>query len=172
MTCITVTNLKNRSERREGSACWHWLGATAKDGTPRIYTVDYDRAEKRPMSGPKAVFFIAQRCPLNGRLAYRSCFTAGCVNPDHIRTAATKGEIGRAVIAAGSRKGTHTEQRRANIAYAHQASGCLPTPRAVVLAIREAPKSVTGRQLAELHNISHQTVSRIRRNESHREVFA
>ena len=172
MTFLTVTDLRNGSSRsgEPGDACWHWLGAMSGDGRPRIWTVDYDRADKRSMSGAKAVFYIAHRCALGDRLAYRCCFTADCVNPDHIRTAADKAEIGRVMTAAGFRRGTSLEQRRANIAKAHAASGCIPTDREIVLAIRKAPPAITGRALSVIHGISQQTVSRIRRCESHREV--
>lgn len=171
MSILTVTHLRSRSKPGKGG-CWHWQGAKSQDGTPRIWTLDYERADKRCISGPKAVFFIAQRCGLNGRIAYRGCFTTDCVNPDHIRTAADKAEIGAALARVGIRKGTAIEQRRANVAKAQAAKGIKPTERAIVLAIRQAPTSVTGRALAAEHGIDHRTVSRIRRNQSHREVCA
>jgi len=172
MSILTIEDLKDRSTRSAADFCWHWQGASSDDGTPRMWTLDYDRGEKRSMSGPKAVFFIAFQRSLNGRLAYRCCFCTDCVNPAHIRTADTKAEIGKALARSNVRKGTSTEQRRQNIAKAHAITGCHPTSREIVLAIREAPKSVTGRELSKKHGLSNQTVSRIRRHQSHREVCA
>lgn len=170
MSVLTIADLRARSERTTGSACWQWLGATVRDGSPRIWTLDYDRLEKRSMNGAKAVFFISQGCALNGRLAYRGCLNMGCVNPDHIRTATDRAEIGGIVKDAGKRKGTNTEQRLAALAKAQIAAGHAPTSRDIVLAIRSAPRSITGLELARVHGLAQSTVSRIRLVQSHREV--
>lgn len=172
MSITSIADLRERSARSPADHCWHWLGARSSDGTPRMHVFDYDRGEKRSMSGPKAVFFLAFEKPLKGRLAYRGCFCTDCVNPAHIRTATTKAEIGVKLAALGIRKGVGVEQRRVNLSKAHAATGCIPTERAIVLAIRQAPASVTGEALSRLHGISRQTVSRIRRHESHREICA
>jgi hypothetical protein len=170
MSFTTVADLRRASVVTE-SGCWAWQGAMGA-GNPRIHALDYDRCEKGTLSGPKAVYFIAFRAPLRGRLAYRCCFRPDCVNPDHIRTAADKAEIGRALSASGMLKGTAMDARRRNAARANAARGVVPTPDAVVLALRAAPASVTNIALAQLHGMDHRTASRIRLGKSRLGVVA
>ena len=168
---LTIQDLRARSKVDVGG-CWHWLGAKSTDGAPRIYTLDYERKEKRSMSGAKAVWNIAQCCaPTPGFLAFRRCMITDCVNPVHIGLARDKAEIGVHTARTGKRKGTQLEQRRANLAKAHAANGNAPTPTEVVRAIRAADKSITGLALAEKFGICNRTVSRIRRGQSHRDVL-
>lgn len=173
----TVADLRARSrvDPLDGNPydpCWHWLGCLSTDKRPRIWTVDLDRGIKTALSGPKAVHYIATGKPLRGRRAFRKCGSADCVNPGHHGTAANAAEIGAFVAAAGWRKGTHVEQRRANVKLAHQARGITPTPAPVVLAIRQAPENVTSTELAARFGLSPQTASAIRRGKSRREVTA
>jgi hypothetical protein len=168
---LTIQDLRDRS-RVDLGGCWHWLGAKSSEGSPRIYTLDYERKEKRSMSGAKAVWNIAQgMAPTPGFLAFRRCCTTDCVNPVHVALARNKAEIGLHTARAGVRKGTQMEQRRANISKAHAANGCVLTPIEIVRAIRAADKSVTGVALAAQYGISDRTVSRIRRHESHRNII-
>ena len=165
---MRVADLRDRS--RPHGTCWLWAGA-ACCGSPRIFTFDYDRGEKRTMSGPRAVWSISQRSALGSRLAFMRCCVSSCVNPDHVGSAASKAEIGAHHAAAGVRKGTNVEQRRAAIRVAWERTGCQPTAPAIVLAIRAAGPGPSNMALAREHGIGHTTVSRIRRGESHRALL-
>jgi hypothetical protein len=107
-----------------------------------------------------------------GRLAYRCCFRPDCVNPDHIRTAADKAEIGRALSASGMLKGRAVESRRRNAERAHAARGITPTPAAIVLAVRAEPRTTTNLALARRLGIDHRTLSRIRLGKARLNVIA
>lgn len=165
----TIADLRARSAQDPATHCWHWQGASTHDGTPRIWTFDHDRGDKRCMSGPKAVWNIAHGCaPRPGWLVFRRCTTRDCVNPAHHSQAPDKAAIGQHIARRGSRKGTHIEARRANAAKAQAARGIVPTPAEVVRAIR----TMTGTNvaIAEATGVRHQVVSQIRRGESRREV--
>lgn len=170
---LTVDALRARCTIDHATHCWLWQGALSTDGVPRLHTLDYDRGEKRTMSGPKAAWYIANgtRLPEWAQLVYRGCLHDQCLNPVHLRLARDRVDIGLHIRLNGKRKGTHMEQRRANVAKAQIASGHAPTPAEVVTAIRLAPKDVSSLQLSRQHGIAHQTVSRIRRGESHRHLL-
>ena len=173
----TTADLLRRSvmdphDRNPYDPCWHWRGALSTDGTPRIWTVDIDRGIKTTLSGPRAVHYIATGRPLQDLLAFRKCGSTDCVNPGHHATAKDKAEIGAFIAAAGWRKGTHVEQRRANVKLAHAACGVAPTPEPIVLAIRQAPDIVTSTELGALFGLSPQATSAIRRGHRRREVRA
>ncbi len=170
--CLRVVDLYARSERREGSDCWWWLGAKAADGVSvRIWTVDHDRAEKKSISGPKAVFNIAQGAGTGKRWAFMRCVNSTCVNPNHVGLAIDKAEIGRHIAKHGKRKGNSTEARRANVRKAWAAQGVSPTPPAAVHAIRSAGPKVTNVELGLKHGITPSTVSMIRLNKSHKHLL-
>jgi hypothetical protein len=157
-------------DRNPYSPCWHWLGSTCGQGTPRLWTFDHDRGEKRSMSGPKAVFNISRKKGTGDGLAYRTCMSRGCVNPEHHAWAKDKAEIGAAIRADGRRKGTSVEQRRANVKKAWAATGLELTDRTIVIACRAAGPDVSHVELAARFGIHRSTVSMIRRGRSHREV--
>lgn len=165
----TIDDLRVRSIVDAVTRCWHWQGAMST-GTPRIWAFDHAIGDKRAMSGSEAVWNIAHGESPKPMLVFRSCFCADCVNPVHHRKARNKAEIGLALRNAGVRKGTHVEQRRAAVLQAQIASGCVPTAPEIVRAVRAAPEIVSGRELAALFGLSQQTVSRMRRGESHRSV--
>jgi hypothetical protein len=168
---LRVQDLHARSVRVEGSKCWIWRGAYASDKvSPRIWTLDYDRGEKRTLSGPRAVLSISSGAPIGDKLAFMACCNSKCVNPEHVRVAASKAEIGAHYSAAGKRKGTHYEQRLAAVRKAQAARGLVPTPESVVRVIRAAGAEVSTRALARAHGIAEQTACRIRLGQSHRGV--
>lgn len=170
---LTIEALKARCTVVPDTGCWLWQGAcSGTPPTPRIWTLDYGRAEKRTMSGPLAAWHIAYEAPPRpGRLVYRGCMSSLCLNPWHLREASTKAEIGLHIRRTGIRVGTALESRRANVRLAQAASGVVQTPDDVVLAIRAAPPGVTNKALCELHGVNRTVVSRIRRGESHRQVL-
>jgi hypothetical protein len=171
VSITTTADLEARSLRDAATHCWHWQGAKATDGTPRIWTFDHERGEKRCMSGPKAVWNIAhQAAPRAGWLVFRRCVTSDCVNPSHMAQASNKAEIGVHIARRGSRKGKFAEQARANARKASAAAGIVYTPPEIVRAIRAAGPEQTSLALAAIHGLAHQTVSRIRRGDSHRGV--
>lgn len=168
----TIGHLRARCAIDTVTRCWLWQGACATDGTPRLHTFDHERGDKRVMSGPKAAWNIAHgEAPPSWALVYRGCGHRLCLNPTHLRLARDKAEIGAHWRRAGYRKGNSVEARRANARLAQAAAGIVPTDSSVVLAIRSAPASVRGRELARLHGIAEQTVSRIRRGQSHRHLL-
>jgi len=116
------------------------------------------------------VLSISSGAPTGGKLAFMACCNSKCVNPEHVRVAASKAEICAHYSAVGTRKGTHYEQRIAAVRKAQAARGLVPTPESVVRVIRAAGSEVTTRALARAHGIADQTASRIRRGESHRGV--
>jgi len=168
---LRIVDLHYRSERRPGSTCWWWLGAMASDKvSPRIWTLDYERIEKRAMTGPRAVWSIKHQAGMGTRLAFMACMNSSCVNPEHVGTAADKAEIGAHIAASGKRKGNSTKQRRANVRKAWAATGVAITPPEVVRALRASVG--THKALGIAFGMAHSTVSRIRRFESHRDVSA
>lgn len=173
----STSDLRARSridplDRNPYDPCWHWLGALSTDGVPRIWTVDLDSGDKTALSGPKAVHYIATGKPLQGRLAFRKCGSRDCVNPGHHSTAACRAEIGAFVAAAGWRKGTHVEKRRANVRKAWAAQNTKVTPPEIVLAIRQAPEIVSCRELAALFGLNPKLASAIRRGKTRQGVVA
>lgn len=167
----TVEDLRARCNVDRVTGCWIWTGANSSDGRPRLHTFDHDRGDKRTMSGPKAAWNIAhQRAPLPGWIVARRCGHPLCLCPVHLAEFADKAALGEHIRRAGWRVGTHVEQRRQSQRKACAAAGLTPTPEHVVRAIRAADKSVTSLSLAALHGIAHQTVSRIRRMDSHKGV--
>lgn len=167
----TLEALRCRCDVDRDTRCWNWLGATSSDGRPRVYGFDHARGEKRSMTGSLAVWNLAfGRAPLPGWLVLRGCGGALCLNPVHLREIRNRAEMGDYIRRAGFRKGTAVAARRANQRIASLASGKVPTAPEIVRAIRAAPASVTAVELARTHGIAHQTASRIRRGDSHREV--
>lgn len=158
-----IEDLKARSVVDPVTHCWHWQGARAVDGTPRIWTFDHERGEKRAMSGPKAVWNVAHGEPRAGCLVFRRCGSTDCVNPVHHGQARDKAEIGLHIRRAGWRKGTHVAERAANLVRAREAAGIVRTPDEIVKAIIEAPLSEPGSSVAARLGVTHQVVSRYRR---------
>lgn len=169
--CRTLDDVRERCRVDEQTGCWHWLGAVTANGTPRMYAVDLDRGDKRVMPAHRAVWMIWTNGLPGPRLIYRTCFVHDCVNPAHLNTAASRAEIGARLRASGKRKGTSLEQRRASVAKAMLASGITPTAEHVVRAIRAEPAETTCTKLAARYGMAVQTVSRIRRGESHRHLL-
>lgn len=159
----SVADLRANSRIDPVTGCWHWLGAKAAEGTPRIWAFDPDKGEKCTISGPRAVFCIAHgHAPRPGWLAFRSCQASDCVNPVHVDQARSKADIGLHIRRMGTRKGTAVEARRANVLKAQIASGSAPIDVELVRAIRNAPKVVTGVELCMLLGLNRTTVSNIR----------
>lgn len=169
---LTVESLKARCVIDAATHCWIWQGAKSSQGYPKMHTFDHERGEKRAMNGSKAAWNIAHQSapPSYAPLVYRCCGQKLCLNPAHLRCAKDKAEIGLHIRRSGQFVGTGVEARRKNQLLAMEARGIKPTPADVVLAIRSAPKIVTGLELAALHGISTTAVSRIRRGQSHRGV--
>lgn len=169
----TVEALKARCVVDPATHCWVWQGALSTDGTPRLHTLDYARLEKRTMSGPLAAWHIAHgEAPPAWAIVFRGCLHRRCLNPAHLRLARDKADIGEHIRRTGKRKGTHLEARRASVRKAQAAAGVVLTPTPIVVAIKTAPKEVTNVALAERFGMNHQTVSRIRRGETHGQVTA
>jgi hypothetical protein len=138
---------------------------------PRIWTLDYGRVEKRVMNGAVAAWHISRQSPPKaGHMVYRLCLNTGCVNPAHLCEAEGLAEIGRHMRATKRLVGTHLDARRASIQRAIEAAGIVVTPPDVVRSIRAAPSAVSSSALARAHAMNVQTVSKIRRGESRRDV--
>lgn len=168
----TLDQLKARCIVDAVSGCWVWQGAQ-RAGTPAIHTFDHARCDKHTLSGARAAWNIAfGRSPRPGCIVFRACWNRLCVSPHHLREAKSRAEMALHQKRTGSLKGTALESRRATVRIAQMAAGVVITPAPIVLEIRAAPKEVTGRSLAHKFDLSEQTISRIRRGVSHREVMA
>lgn len=169
---LTIAALKSRCTIDPASHCWIWHGATTHGGTqPRVWTLDHARVEKRCMTGPMAAWNIAHgAAPREGHCVYRACQRTLCLNPAHLREAATKADIGLHIRRMGSRKGTAMEARQANIRAALQARGITPTSPDLVRAIRAEGEGPTNLALQAKYGVLHSVISRIRRGESHKGV--
>lgn len=151
--------------------CWLWQGGTTGDGSPKLHTLDYDRLEKRTMPGTRAAWSIAfGKAPRPGCIVFRACLHRLCLNPAHLREGKSKAELGQHIRRSGAWKGTYIAQRTASARKASLAAGTIPTPEAVVRAIRQEPRTTMNVTLAERYGIAHQTVSRIRRGQSRKDV--
>ena len=149
--------------------CWIWRGAGAKDHKVRIYTVDHATATKRTMSGPTAIWNIAHgEAPPAGSEPYRWCGSCMCVNWAHIRLGSNHAAVMKSIKASGRWKGTHLEQRRASARKGHISQGIRITPEHVVKEIL-ASKG-TNVAVGARFGVHHSVVSRIRLNQTHRNV--
>jgi len=168
---VNIDDLRLRCTIDPATRCWIWQGASGEDGCPRIHTFDHSRGEKRIMPGPKAAWNIAhQAAPLPGWRVMRTCGCRNCVNPAHLREMRSQKAVGEFQRRAGHLVGKNTEVRRTNIRAAHAKAGVVYMPDEVVLAIRNAHKSFSGRALAASYCVSEQTISKIRRGVSYRGV--
>lgn len=174
---LRVQDLYARSERRPGSSCWWWLGATSHDGNrcdgPRIWTIDHRRAEKRVMSGPAAVYNIAfKSAPPDGHKAYMRCMNVMCVNPQCVTTG-TMRQLCEAMAASGKLKGcVPIEKKKASMAKARQVRGIKDTPADLVLQVLSAPEGEATKDVAQRLGLSAFVASRIRRGLTRRDVCA
>lgn len=167
----TVADLRARSVVDPATHCWHWKGPASAEGDLRLWTFDYRRGDKGSVTLSSGAFMIAfERAPR--AYAYRCCGVSDCVNPAHLREVPNRAAIGRALALSGRLKGTLLEQRRANVAKAHQARGITATPAEVVRAIRNAAPEVLNIHLAAQFGIGRTTVGKIRRGASRVEVSA
>lgn len=142
--------------------CWHWQGAKRKDGLPTIWTYDYEHGDKRPTTGPRAVWMIAYGQAPRG-VAYRCCASKDCVHPRHMRCG-TREDMVRAAAEAGAFSTQRAAAaRELNLRKARAAAGIVDTPEHLVLAIRTAPASETGRSIARRLGLGEGVVSAIRR---------
>jgi hypothetical protein len=166
---LKVSDLYSRSERRPGSDCWWWTHAKS-NGQPRIYTFCHDRGEKMALSGPKAVWNIANGRGTAGRHAYMRCVSVGCVNPHHVAIAATRKQIGENIARSGLLKGVALDAKRANLRKARAAQGRRPTAPDIVHAIRQA--SGSHREIGRLFGIGPSVVWKMRTGRSHKHLEA
>jgi hypothetical protein len=165
----TLDELRARCVIDPATRCWLWQGACCEQGQPRIYTIDYARKTKRVMSGPTATWNIAhQESPLPGPRPYRTCGTRLCLNPVHLRMAASHADVMAAIARQGRLKGTNLTQRRAAARRGQLAQGMRVTPDAVVRQILAAKG--TNVAVAERFSVSHQVVSRIRLGQAHKRI--
>jgi hypothetical protein len=135
---ITMADLKARCISDPATHCWVWQGGMS-DGSPRIWTIDYSRPEKRSMSGALAAWHIGHgEPPREGWLVFRACHNSRCVNPAHMRLARDKAEVNRHAKACGAWVGTAVESRRANAVLARAASKWPTLSPEKVAAVRQA----------------------------------
>jgi len=149
--------------------CWIWRGAGSKDHKVRIYTVDHATATKRTMSGPTAIWNIAHgEAPPAGWEPYRWCSSSMCCNWAHIRLACGHAGVMKHIAVSGRWKGTHVEQRRASARKGQLAQGMRITPENVVRQILASQG--TNVSVAARLGVHHSVVSRIRLNQTHKNV--
>lgn len=166
----TVEALKARCTVDPATHCWLWQGAMS-GGQPKFHAFCHDRGCKRTMTGSRGAWNIAfGESPPAWAMVFRACQRQLCVNPAHLRLARDHADIGLHIRLAGTRVGTATESRRENARKGREKRGIRDTPAAIVRAIRAAPPTVTGLELAAMHRLSSQTVSKIRRGQTHAHV--
>jgi hypothetical protein len=165
----SVQALKSRCIIDPVTHCWQWQGAFSA-GEPRLWAFDHALGDKRVMTGPAAAWNIAHDAPVpRGKMVFRGCMNRVCLNPAHLRLARSLAEVGEHQRRAGTRKGRpRTPAQAAANQRMRDARGLPQTPPEIVRAIRAAPAGITNVALAAQHGVAHQTVSRIRRGESHR----
>lgn len=174
MSILTTADLRANSridphDRNPYAPCWHWLGAKS-NGYPSIWTLDYDRVEKRTMRGVRAVVSISRGRGLGKSIAYRTCSSACCVNPSHHATANSRSEMMSAVARLGRYKDLGKPNRIENLRKAWAMSGHELTPPDVVRACRAADDLVSNATLARQFGMHQSTVRLIRRGMSHKGV--
>jgi hypothetical protein len=165
---LTVSDLRARCVIDPASQCWIWQGGTSRN-TPSVYTLDYLRAEKTALPGPRAAWYIAnQRPALPGWIMARGmkCHSL-CMCPAHVRVYSSRTELRTAEGLSGRHKGIVSEARKASLRRAW-AVGNGVTPPDVVAAIQAADATVQGRTLARLYGVSDSTVSNIRSGKLHK----
>ena len=175
----TVEDLKVRSVVDAVTHCWLWQGAMTRGKghaapCPALHVFDPRINDKRVLSGPLAAWIVAfGRAPRPGEAVYRACGNTRCLNPSHLRCG-TRVEFGEHMRRSNRLKGVHVESRRRNVKLAQMANlrtlGIAPTPPDVVIAVRSAPPTVSGVELAKLHGVSESVVSRIRLGKTHKDV--
>lgn len=168
----TINDLRARSVIDTATRCWHWQCAKIK-GAPRIWTLHLDEVEKRVLSGPRAVWYIAHGTRLGSRVAYMACWNKDCVCPVHVR-AGQKGEVNHLAALAGvyRRSDAARAANVVNAAKARAARNAVDTPADVVLAIRAAAGSTTQVEIGRSLGISKTVVSRILRGQTFRHLLA
>ncbi len=113
----------------------------------------------RTMTGPRAVWSIFHRAAPKG-IVYRCCHVR-CVNPKHLRLAATRQELTEEMAVRGVYRSPKAQAARAiNVRLARKARGIVDTPDHAVIAIRAS--SSTLKLLAAKFGISESAVSQIR----------
>lgn len=160
----TVDDLRRMSDIDPVTRCWHYRGAKAPNGQPRIWAFDHDKGDMASLSGPRAVWNIAHGCGPGRWLAFRWCFVGDCVCPAHHKLARDVAEICRAAKRAGVKWGPPPEVRRVGLVAARRAAGIAETPADVVLRVRElfATGGRTGKAIAAEMGLSESVVSRIK----------
>lgn len=155
----TVDDLRERSGRDPVTLCWHWKFSTS-NGRPAMWTFDYDRGEKRVLSGPRGVWFIAHGTPLGNRIAYMRCFTSDCVCPVHVAYASTRAELNSALGRSGKLDGHH-EARRRGLEAAWAARHKQWTPPDVIAEVRRLSGTMSASAISRELGISKSTACRI-----------
>lgn len=123
----TVECLRLRCRECEDTGCWIWLGGCNSAGDGRLYV------DRRLLSVQRAAAVLSGRVPKDGHLAFNTCQTHNCGNPEHVvvGTAAAKG---KQRSKNGNMKGPH---RSAAIRRAWNVRGRALTPEQVT-EIRES----------------------------------
>lgn len=168
----TIDDLRARSIVDPNTRCWNWQGAQIK-GSPRIWTLHLDDVEKRVLSGPRAVWYIAHGTTLGQRVAYMVCWNKSCVCPVHVRACASQSEMNRIGARAGIFKRSEAARvaNLANAAKGRAAAGIRDTPAEVVMAVHAAIGSTTQVEIARRMGLSKTVVSRIARGQNFRHLL-
>jgi len=163
----TIDDLLARSIVDPVTHCWHWQAAKI-DGRPRIWTADLDMMDKRVLSGPRAVWYIAHGSRLFSLRAYMGCWTRDCVCPVHVRRG-TQLQVNAATSRAGllARPPGSCD---AHLAKARIKAGHVDTPHDVVAAVRAAAGTGTGVELAKRFGVTKSVACRILRGQTYKNV--
>lgn len=167
----TLADVRARCTVDAATHCWIWQGACNSKGKPYIWSLDYARMDKRVMAAQVAVWQIAHGEPVpQGRLVFRGCGNARCVNPVHLRVARSQAEMWQHIVRAGHLRGRGVEAHRAALVKARRAAGIVPIREQVVRAILAEPVHRSNIEVAAQYGVSHSTVARLRRGETRADV--
>lgn len=98
----TLEDLRLRCVMDRDTDCWRWKGALS-DGVPHVCLHDAQTGKHRVTTGPRAAALLSGREIPEGRIAYRTCCTKACVNPDHIAVG-TKKQLGLMIRRKGTQR--------------------------------------------------------------------
>ena len=166
-----IDDLRARSVLDPTTRCWIWQGAQV-GGAPRIWALHIDEMDKKVLSGPRAVWYIAHGTKLGARVAYMSCWNKRCVCPVHVRST-EKGRLTHLAALAGVFKRSTASQaaNKANINLARAARGVVDLPAETVLAVRAAAGTGTQIEIGQRFGVSKSMVSRMLRGKTYRHLL-
>lgn len=95
---VGLDGLRLRCRECEDTGCWLWQGGSNADGDGRLYV------NRMSVSVSKAAAILSGRIPPPGHVAFNTCRTHDCGNPEHVRVGTVK-QKGQFLASLGSMRG-------------------------------------------------------------------